>query len=248
MAQYYTHIKQVEIVLYIQTKLPWRQILTDTNTDVRSVHEHISRQTHLCVMKIKRHLLRWHLLQSHAPPPLLHPSCHNCKNSTNTRTHTHSHIHTHPHTPFFLLTPFPAHHGSLQLVLVCPLSAAACVQCVCVCPCVPIRVSLSSIAVVPAELRHVLPTSGTAAWGRRKWTVSHVLFWPPLSCEKLQPPKTQSVLHLRAGRGLKCQWQIQARLAVALCLTSAFYGFSLCASTRARPVNVTIGVWNQFCA
>lgn len=36
------------------------------------------------------------------------------------------HIHTHPHTPLFLLTPFPAHHGSLQLVLVCPLSAAAC--------------------------------------------------------------------------------------------------------------------------
>lgn len=97
MAEYYTHIKQVQIVRCIQTKLPRRQILTDTNTDVCSVHEHISRLTHLCVMKIKRHLLCWHLLQSHAPPPLLHPSCHNCKNSTNTRTHSHIFTLTHTH-------------------------------------------------------------------------------------------------------------------------------------------------------
>lgn len=48
-------------------------------------------------------------------------------------THTLSHIHTHPHTPFFLLTPFPDHHGSLQLVLVCPLAAAACTRCLCAC-------------------------------------------------------------------------------------------------------------------
>lgn len=148
-------------------------------------------------------------------------------------TRTLSHIHTHPHTPFSLLTPFPARHGSLQLVLVCPLAAAACTQCVCVFMCVYIRVTLSFIAVVPAELRHVVPTSGPSAW-ERKWTVSHVLFWPPLSCEILQPPRTQSVLHLRAGRGLKCQWEIKARLAVDLCFFSASAHFTQCFNSILR--------------
>lgn len=64
-----------------------------------TVHDHISTHTHLRVMKIKRHLLCWHLLQSHTPPPLPHPSCHNCKNSTN--THAHSCIFTLTHTHHF---------------------------------------------------------------------------------------------------------------------------------------------------
>ena len=96
-------VKQIRSVLCIRTKRPRGSILTDTNTDVHSVREHISThthaQTHLCAMKIKRHLLRWHLLQSHTPPPLLHPSCHNCKNSTN--THAHSRIFTLTHTHHF---------------------------------------------------------------------------------------------------------------------------------------------------
>lgn len=60
-----------------------------------------------------------------------------------------------------------------------------------------------------------------AARGERKWTVSHVLFWPPRSCEMLQPPRTQSVLHLRAARGLKCHRETRARLAVGSCFSSA---------------------------
>lgn len=73
-----------------------------------------------------------------------------------------SHIHTHPHTPLFLLTPFPAHHGSLQLVLVCPLLADSLYVKAYVCLRVYTRVSSSFIAVVPAELRRGLPTSGSA--------------------------------------------------------------------------------------
>lgn len=164
-------------------------------------------------------------------------------------THTLSHIHTHPHTPFFLLTPFPAHHGSLQLVLVCPLAAAACTRCVCacecacarVCLCVCIRVTLSFIAVVPAELRHVVPTSGPSAW-ERKWTVSHVLLWPPLSCEILQPPRTQSVLHLRAGRGFEMS---VGNLDTPRGGSLLFLCIRLFSSTWSCLMKLTISVWNH---
>ena len=143
-------------------------------------------------MKIKRHLLRWHLLRSHTPPPLLHPSCHNCKNSTN--THAHSRIFTLTHT----------HHFSCSHLF--PLTTALSSWCLCahslpqlvcqVCVCVFVCVCVSFIAVVPAELRRGAATSGLAAW-ERKWTAGcsfcSGLLWAVKGRSRL---KTQSVVRL----------------------------------------------------
>ena len=126
-------VKQIRSVLCIRTKRPRGSILTDTNTDVHSVREHISTHTHthtrtdtLVCDENKE------TLAPLAPPPITHAASTPSSQLSQLQklykyTRTLSHIHTHPHTPLFLLTPFPAHHGSLQLVPVCPLSAAACV-------------------------------------------------------------------------------------------------------------------------
>lgn len=74
------------------------------STHAHAGHGHISTRPCLRVVEIKRHLLCWHLLQSHTPPPLPHPSCHNCRNSTNTRAYTLT-LFTLTHTH----TTFPAH-------------------------------------------------------------------------------------------------------------------------------------------
>lgn len=149
------------------------------------------------MMKIKRHLLCWHLLQSHTPPPLLHPSCHNCKNSTN--THAHSYIFTLTHTHHFScshLFPLTMALSSWCLCahslpqLVCNVCVRVCVR-ACVCICVSHHLLLlwfqlsSDMKCQPLD--------------------SNVLCCPPLSCEKLRPPKTQSVLRLSATREFK--WQ-----------------------------------------
>lgn len=98
-------------------------------------------------MKIKRHLLCWHLLQSHTPPPLPHPSCHNCKNSTN--THAHSCIFTLTHT----------HHFSCSHLF--PLATTLSSWCSCAhswlhvnCVCVHMWTCRLFVAAAPAEYRH----------------------------------------------------------------------------------------------
>lgn len=81
--------------------------------------------------------------------------------------------------------------------------------------------------------------------------MSHVLLRPPLNCEKLQPPKTQSVLRLRAGRALKWQWVIWSRLVENLCLFSALCRFTFCSNSFQLNVgllNVMTSVSNLSCA
>lgn len=146
-----------------------------------NIYPHTHTQTHLCAVKIKRHLLRWHLLQSHTPPPLLHPSCHNCKNSTN--THAHSRIFTLTHTHHFSCSHlFPL---TMALSSWCPcahsLPQLACNVCECVFMCVyDVRNRLFKFFLfvllpsVPAELRPVsAPPLVPQSTGEKKWTVSH---------------------------------------------------------------------------
>lgn len=96
---------------------------------------YIHTQTHLSAMKKKRHLLCWHLLQSHRPPPLLHPSCHNCKNSTNTHTRTFAYSHSPTHTTFpahtFSRSPRLSPVGAHVPTLGCSLHVKFMFVCVC---------------------------------------------------------------------------------------------------------------------
>lgn len=136
-----------------------------------------------------------------APPPITHAASTPSSQLSQlqklykyTRTHS-CIIHTHPQARhFFLLTPFPAQHGPLQLVLVCPLSARSlygeCVWvhvCICVCVC---RVLLSQFQL----------TWGAHLWfcgarnkkkKERKFASS---FYPLLGCEILEARLKQNLL------------------------------------------------------
>lgn len=104
---------------------------------VRTVYGPISTHAKLRVVKIKRHLLRWLLFQSHTPPPLHHPSCHNCKNSTNTRTHSFIFTLTHTHnfscSHLFSCSPPLSPFGARVPTLDCSLHVKRVCSCVHVC-------------------------------------------------------------------------------------------------------------------
>lgn len=100
-------------------------------------------------MKIKGHLLCWHLLQSHTPPPLLHHSCHNCKNSTN--THARSRIFTLTHTQHFSCSHLFPLTMALSSWCLCAhsLLQLACNVCVCVCVCLCVCVWVCHCLLLP---------------------------------------------------------------------------------------------------
>lgn len=160
-APYCTLIKQDQIVQYINTNINMNINTSSHKHRCTFVYEHIS--THMDTLVHDENKETLALL---APPPITRAASTPSSQLSQLQklykyTHTLLHIHTHPHTPLFLLTPFPASHGFLQLVLVCPLSAAD--YCICVCLYVCAHEPLSFIAMVPAECRHLVPTAGPAA-------------------------------------------------------------------------------------
>lgn len=152
------------------------RLLTGTNTDVRSVREHTSSHGH----KLARDE-NIETLAPLAPPPITHAASTPSSQLSQlqklykyTHTHTFALTHTHHFLFFFffsLLTPFPAHHGSLQLVLALPTLGPqlACKSVLHVCAVVVIVFFflLSLVVVVaPAERSEVL-ASAPAAPGRK---------------------------------------------------------------------------------